>query len=449
MKEQKNSIDQLFQEQLADYEMEAPMHLLDGILKDKNKKRGVWWWNKTALALLLLVGIGGSLLLSYQNTSDHTPQKLATLDTPQTKPPAMEYKGMETKSTTPTTSSVEPIPAVDNRHISQASKTIKKSIKPIQNKKIATQKYFKPIYDAVVTTPPAPEEIITSDLADETTLLTEMPAHTIKKEWQPTIGVATVDYSLEFDSKSTDILQKTDCSHFGKLYSGIYAELSASLDGAQRQFSSKSRAYDSYLEAREAAEQQNYAYSLGFHLTALSKSGVSFTSGVDYHQIGEKFIYQDGFRTITVIEKVYDDNDQLIRIDTVSKTVPNILSSNNKYHLTQVPLLLGYEINAADFSMGVYAGPILNVLFRQEVQFLSPNDLEVKDYSNNYTVFRKSLGLGWRVGIGFGYRINGRHLLTIQPYIQSNPKSFTQDNFPLQQKYIITGIRLGWKTKIW
>lgn len=443
MKEQKNSIDQLFQEQLADYELDPPMHLLDGILGEKDKKRGLWWWNKGALALLLFVAVGGSLLLN----------QLVPLEQPTPKVAIQEKNNVNTALVAKTENDAKSF--IHNKStqeqpqvINSVTNSFPAKAKPfaIVNKKVVSKSTQMIREDETTIAPASSEALITPDFSEAHLPIEKTPVLSSKAGFIPSI--ATVDYALVYHSKVPSVLQKTDCSHFGKLYSGIYAELSASLDGAQRRFSPEDEVYDSYLEAREAAEQQGYAYSLGFHLTALSKSGISITTGVDYHQIGEKFIYQDGFKTITLIEKIYDDNDMLIRIDTVSKTVPNILSSNNKYQLTQMPLLLGYELNAADFTMGVYAGAILNVLFRQEVKFLSPDDLEVKDYSNNTTVFRKNLGLGWRVGVGFGYRVNGRHIITIQPYVQSNPKSFTQDDFPLRQKYFITGIRLGWKTKI-
>ncbi len=444
MKEQNNSIDDLFKKQLADYEMEAPMHLLDGILKDKNKKRGFIWWKRGlfGIILLALAGIG---LLAYLSANDNSSvirtSKIASGNTP-----SFDKTNTKSKSITSIPSTTDnKILSINNnnqstplssstktKQVTQVSQPLQSPITIVKEVKSTTPDINNNTSN-VVSLHPANTEVISSSFIKENKIS----------------SIPGISQSLNITTQAPAILQKTDCSNFGKLYSGLYAEVSASFDAAQRQFSAEKEIDASYLETREDSEQQNIAYSAGFHLTALTQSGLSLTSGFDYHQISEKFIFQDGFKTIMVIEEIKNANGDVIRRDTLSKTVPRIQSEKNKYHLMQIPLLLGFEINAQNYSMGVFAGPILNVVFKQEVRFLSRDELVPTDYSNNHNVFRKNLGIGWQAGVKFGYRINGRNQITFQPYIQSNPKSFTQDDFPIKQKYFITGIRFGWKTKIW
>lgn len=468
MGEHNNSIDKLFREQLADHEMDVPMHLLDGILATKNKKRGLWWWS----AGILLLIVAGAVIFNLTQPNEHL--MIASNDASQitskklSKKTKITRSGSQPKIATnradilanevPTSGKVNKItlqksnvtpkkePVIQDNFVSKKEG----AQKSVSGGQLAHAGAITPLIEAAREVTIAKSENVPHL---RKSLLSKSTNETAKKlnmlDNYLVASIASGQASLASNAPPQVIPQKTDCNEFGKLYSGIYAEIGASFDVAQRRFYTNDEINDSYLEVRESSEQQSYAYSVGLHLSALSKSGWSMTSGFDYHQIGERFIYQDGFKTIFIIEEIKDGEGNVIGRDTISKSVPRILTENNKYHLAQVPFLLGFEVNSQNFSMGVYGGPLLNVLFRQETKFLSPEELVATDYSNNDTVFRKSLGIGWRIGLEFGYRISGRHQITFQPYVQFNPKSFTQNDFPIQQKYYITGLRLGWKTKIW
>ena len=433
MDKQNNSIDKLFREHLADHEMEPPMHLLDGILSDKKDKRGIVWWGLLG-GIAMLVGIG---FYFYAATGGEQPVASVKV-----------LAGKEAATAKTVTNTVEK-PIITNEGtvlevipVSTPPAKVKNTIvteRQQRREQVTPSIMVVPVASPIRQTPVA----VAINENNKTIPQTAVAVALIQKLKAPS--------SIDFNPPLETLLQKTDCSKFGKEYAGIYGGINVSIDMAQRRFISKDEVFDSYLEAREESEQQFSAYSVGADLTALFKSGLFVTAGLDYHQISEKLIYQNGFKRITVIEETEIHNPNgtttIVR-DTVVKQIPRILSDKNKYQLVQLPMMLGYEINAQNFSMSFYGGPTLNLLFRQQVKFFSPDDLVVTDYSNDHKVFRERLGIGWRMGLGFGYRISGRHQITFRPYLQINPKSFTRDAFPLQQKYIITGLRLGWKTRL-
>ena len=86
-------------------------------------------------------------------------------------------------------------------------------------------------------------------------------------------------------------------------------------------------------------------------------------------------------------------------------------------------------------------------VFEQNGDFLSPVDNQPVNFSssnpNAYPAFKDKLDLGWYGSVGIHYKIKPRLQLIVEPHFKLYPKSITQDNYILDQKYLTTGVFFG------
>lgn len=246
-------------------------------------------------------------------------------------------------------------------------------------------------------------------------------------------------------SKNTDSpeFKETDCPTFKGLPKGLYLDANASVDLAQRSMTTRNPEFDDYLKEREKTEIPYFAFSTGLHLTLLSERGFALKTGVDYTQITESFNFESGEIEVIII----------VNGDTTREVKNMITRATNRYQLVDIPLLAGYEHNFSNFSLSVYGGPFFNVMFAKKGNYISsqtnqPVGTTTGEPDKFAEIFRPKLGLGWYTSFGFGYKLQRGTQIRVEPYFRFYPKSFSASNHVIDQRYFLTGLKIGIRKKL-
>ncbi len=115
----------------------------------------------------------------------------------------------------------------------------------------------------------------------------------------------------------------------------------------------------------------------------------------------------------------------------------------NHYRLFEIPLLIGYQKNLGEWSLGIHAGVYTNIALQTSGMIFTPDvdfafiDTEQSDY------FQSNIGLSYYIGGEGKYLINDKLSLSFSPHLRIFPKSFTNNDHGIDQKYTIAGLNLG------
>lgn len=279
------------------------------------------------------------------------------------------------------------------------------------------------------------EEPMFSNIQRENILAADL----LSNDWK----LLETNYSLGDKLRVTD----TECAKFGPKKGQVFIDFVLSPDIALREMSPKNAEYNDYVRAREASEKSVFAYSAALRMSIVSGMGFVMRSGLSYSQINERFEHVDENYERTEIIKVTNSLGEVIGMDTITEFGTRIRTTHNRLQTLDIPLIVGYELYYEKFAFSINGGAYLNLSFTQRGSFLSPTDLQPVSFSSNdpngVKAFKKQLGLGWYGSLGFQYSLDKKLSLLIEPYFKIYPKSFTDENFAVRQRYFTTGLSLG------
>jgi hypothetical protein len=235
------------------------------------------------------------------------------------------------------------------------------------------------------------------------------------------------------------------CSEFKELPLEFFFDLSWSHNLAIRSLTAKSPEFIEYADRRRESEEAAYGFSAGAELGA-TLYGVGLQTGFSYAQINEVFSFVEGNVQRYEVEKVFDTNGNLIRVDSTLVTGTLIKKTYNRYRMIDIPVMVGYEFDLPKFVLSVYGGANFNLVFLQKGEFLSP-ELEPVNFSSSssspFPAFKDQLSVSWVGSIGLHYKLSDRMQVTLEPNFRYFPDPITIEGYSLNQKYFVTGIRTG------
>lgn len=242
------------------------------------------------------------------------------------------------------------------------------------------------------------------------------------------------------------------CAKFGNGNWNFYLDVVASPDLAFAELEAKSTEAEDYAKSRRESETRLFAFSGGVRLSMISDNGIALRTGINYSQINEKFTYFDGGHRREDYEPIRDATGAIIGYDTVITVGERYKVSQNQYHMLDIPFILGYEFKAGNLGISVNGGAYLNLLFRQEGDFLSPDNLEPVSFDHNdpnsYPAFRGQMGLGYYGSLGLMYETKAGITLLLEPHFKVFPKSITQEDYALDQRYMTAGLFFGLRKQL-
>lgn len=473
-----NPFDRIVQQKLVDYEEETPMHLWAAIDKErtfahkaKNQLKRRW-----LLLLLLLLG-GTGMWLGYEqlNNAAESPTT-APLPLSELSPVAMNDQIKDISNEIPEVKSTELVELKEKAELEtvtnistseeKAKQNTKKVVKKtaIGSSKVTPAKKDKQAFKTIASLPEN-SHLSSIDAPDDLTL---EKSNFVDTETDDTViaskntSAKKKSHKIWFLTSKTKLLKRPPVvlPNPATCYSfrghpldirAIYFDALVTPEYARRTLSTEDRTMLNYRNLRNQTENYAWAGSVGLRMSVVGNSGMAYRVGLNYSQITENFDYTTQTEErITIINR-YDEQGNFIGTDTTIEMGTQHIQHCNRYKMVDIPLIFGYEIEAAKFALTLNAGAYVNIVFQQEGEFIAP-DFQVVDFNSafddNATYFRKQLDLSWFASVGFNYKLSNRLQWVVEPQIRYFPTSFTHNEFPIQQNYLNFGLSTGLRVRL-
>lgn len=206
-----------------------------------------------------------------------------------------------------------------------------------------------------------------------------------------------------------------------------------------------------YLQQRKSTEQSLETIHLGIHTDLIHKSGFELSLGGQYSQINEKFNFQGSLIENDTIENglygyhINPDGDTTFIYSQIinSRETFHEKTVYNKYKMLEVPLLLSYHWKNESWSIGIQTGIMANIRLKTSGKIFSPSNQILDIEEQQEIIFRSNIGLSYHLGIAGRYNLSENFQFTFSPFFRYFPNSFSQNDYPIRQKYRLAGLRLG------
>ncbi|MCR9287016.1 MAG: hypothetical protein NXI23_06450 [Bacteroidetes bacterium] len=485
-----HSTDRIFQEKLGDYASDAPMHIWDRIDQKRSPKRRAWIlfrrnWGM-AFLVLLLIGSAGYFMVENQNSnkalSDQEIKESEELNTD--KQNFVEEKavfGQVDIVGNETVLNTKNVKEIDQKNVVNSSKELIDS-KANNISKVALETNYSNRNNLQInntsvenrTLNPNQNNIEKTNYSQENAFENQTAKVQEERIFSPVaiannfsiqklqFGISEIDFEgsemifsepnvrdyKNFLKRKGDPEKGCPRIEKGKRYN-TYLDILIGPDYAIRNLRSKSPDDVNYLKARETTESYRYAYSGGLRLSFLNRKGLALRTGLMYSQIAEKFEHNIGNAQQINIEPI-PQADGTILYDTTVVFGDRFITSFNRLHQLDIPIIVGYEVHYGKWAYGVNAGVNFNILFKQKGDFLAP-DLTPQTFTSGdseaFPAFRKNLGISFYGSISMNYEINENLYFLFEPQFRYYQNSFSRSDYILDQQYFSVGVLTGLRMK--
>lgn len=199
------------------------------------------------------------------------------------------------------------------------------------------------------------------------------------------------------------------------------------------------------------------SYEFGVLLGYEFDGGLYAGLGLEYQKTVEKLEYQQTvIQRVTVwSEEAYfyidESGNQVFVADSVTtqSVYERSVKSGKEHTIINLPLILGYNIHANDWNIGVFGGANINLSHKFEGKIINESNAFVALNEDNYeTVYKRKLGASFFAGLHLGHNIGSSMELYLNPTVRIYPNSWMQDDYSLSAKYRLAGLRLGLRYKM-
>lgn len=419
-------IDDLFRRPLEDRQVETPMHLWAGIAQKVTvpPKKG----RRKYLLALTAIALCAASLLPSDVASKKGKKDAGHLPASSERPVA----GLNTAPPSQTTTVTLPGPTSPKS--AQASRTATRT--------------RRPVYDGQASLPPAIKKARVTPL-DPTDTPTETIEDVVSNDAAPVRDAFDPFAALPSLTPSLEPLPVQDFlpgfRFLGERWFASF-DLSFSNDWKQRSLSAASPDYQGYADLRNASEQFLSAHSAALRLSLISASGITLKSGIQVSTYTESFL-QSRTELVAVPNPIRNANGQVVGMDTLFQNRSYQWTTKNRFHTIDIPLLVGYEFALGRLNVGLNGGALLNMAFNQQGTFLGPDGKTVLDFSSNrpdsYPAFKNRLGVGWYGSTQLSFPISPSLRVLAEPYFSIFPRSYTNADYPVAQRYHTMGLFIG------
>lgn len=419
-------IDRIFRKKLENHASETPMHLWEGIEAQRNAQQKIRNLERQRMLLvaLLILGVFASGISWYSHAS-YQPE-LGNFPIWESAAPQVPLAQAEDNS-------MEKL-----RPVVAAPMTQKQRLKPTSQ----PTKNMEPLEPVINTVKRDSKSIIAALQQQNLQVKSGAPIAALQLSALP-IALREVN-SLEMPEQ----IQASGCADFTGNKLRFYFDAMAAPGLAVRSLDPRGSAYAAYANSRAETESPQFTYSATLRLSAVMNSGFAVRTGINYSEIKERFKHTIDNEVRTIITNIYDQNGVITRTDTTIETNSRQVVANNSYRTLDIPLLIGFERSIKNVTLSLNGGAYLNVMFKPQGEFLSPDDNRPIGFSNDahsetYPAFREDLGIGWYGSFGVQYKISPRLQLMVEPHVRMYPQSFTREDFMVDQKYLTAGVFVG------
>ncbi|MBK8566209.1 MAG: hypothetical protein IPN76_23420 [Saprospiraceae bacterium] len=228
----------------------------------------------------------------------------------------------------------------------------------------------------------------------------------------------------------------------------LTAAVLGSISFLDRKMTATDSAYTTLLDLRERSERQLEAVQAGIRIGVEHRSGLGFSTGLNYAQLNEVYRYKsikDSIETVNGIQYYYlnFENDTIPVYGDIQleRRTTHRKEFYNKYRLIEVPLLVSWRHEGHQFSFGAQAGAFVNLRMAATGRVLQSATQDVDISSGG--LYRTNIGLSYYLGLTAGFMLNDRLEVVASPFVRHFPKSFTKASYGLEQRYNLYGLNVG------
>lgn len=207
----------------------------------------------------------------------------------------------------------------------------------------------------------------------------------------------------------------------------FFAELNAGIDFPFQKLGIQHFASENqhYLTERSGTEFGTVSYNLNLLAGYMHPTGLLAKTGIQYAQLNEKFYFvkQNMIKIqtqITIDTMFKEDGTYIIHRDTTTIEVmgEEKLTTNNRFSMVDVPLILGYRYAGSNFGLEFNAGLIFNVMNYSSGRIFDEK-IEPTYYGadgNGYfSPFKTRVGLSFYAGVRYMTGFYGSTQFYIEP----------------------------------
>jgi hypothetical protein len=233
----------------------------------------------------------------------------------------------------------------------------------------------------------------------------------------------------------------------------LYIEVYGSPDYTLRSFSNTS-AFNGYVAQRKTTENNRNGFSAGVLIAKNINEKTLLKAGLNYSQINERLrVINENEKQLTQIITIRTiiraPGDTLYIRDTTyfEQSGTRYRTFYNRYRFIDLPILFSYEFgNPELLSFSINAGPVLNItsFYKGSILDTGYNPVKITTAKGNAANnWRHNIGLGFMGSIAMYKRMNDRLQIFAEPYFRYNLKPVTQNSSVVNQRYFISGMKLG------
>jgi hypothetical protein len=214
----------------------------------------------------------------------------------------------------------------------------------------------------------------------------------------------------------------------------------------------ESKAYDYRWYSRERYNTEKYltSFNIGLQFNLEHSSGLFAGSGLVYHGIEEMFestgkkdvmTFREG--VVEIITHADGSSTEVTGQKLVIEQKSWSKRKYNRYGFLNVPVFFGWSHQAGPVRLAYSAGLDINMYFHQSGEILGQEGFPVSLSQAQNSIFRKRTAVNLNGGIKLLYPVSERLVFYLEPHVHYNLFSITTPEYPLEQRYLHTGLRLG------
>lgn len=214
--------------------------------------------------------------------------------------------------------------------------------------------------------------------------------------------------------------------------------------------SEKNYDYRWYKEERLATENFLESFQLGTMINLTHQSGLMIRTGMIYRQIDEVFennntLYTTTFRdgVIEIITHADGSSTQVTGKKLVLEKKSWDKKIYNSYRFINVPIQLGYSFHYGLWQVEANAGIELNLALKPSGEILGKEGFPVSLSDAQNSIYRNQGSLSLTGGMRLLYPLSTHWAVFVEPNVQYDLNSITHTDYPLEHRYLNSGLRLG------
>lgn len=218
---------------------------------------------------------------------------------------------------------------------------------------------------------------------------------------------------------------------------------------SKKQLDARAPAFESYRQQRNNTESRDFSFNAGIRGSLLFGRHFLIRTGLHYEQMTEVFEYVDPnyIKYLVEITQTIIDNKPVTIIDTIGVDYgENYVKTFNRYGLLDIPVEAGIELRKGRFGLSLNGGLSLNILFWKRGTILTASGQPAPftpGEKNAVEVYRPRTGLSVGGSAQVFFHIQPRLRVFAEPYFRQVLKPVTLDNQPVEQRYRVSGVKIG------